>query len=244
MTRIADVLAETIAEAKFAKEYRIKNGKENPIAMISGYRGEHCVAMIAPLQMDRDVILRSARVAATGMSLDLISLAFEVYLSVDASRMQAPRINPFTGRPWEYGDMQRAAEDGHLGDGVIDEGITVAVYNRAGDVAMTTMPFRLGPNGSIEWLPEFGGDELNAQIGGGMHETLTDVMREQVLTQKREWREAAKSMTPETLFAIGDVSTAKVLLADCEVALQAEPGTERAGVFERSGVWKGNGRRP
>jgi hypothetical protein len=135
------------------KEDVAKDGPRDiaPYAVI--HRGEHPIAVVTMPLHERDTILLTASFCASAFAADSIGIVFETYQGVhDPLDPHRCEINPLTGKTWGPGEMDDAAKNHEgIAKGWLNECVSMAVADRAGDFAMTARPFSY-TEGRLVWL--------------------------------------------------------------------------------------------
>lgn len=243
--RMADVIAVETKEATCGHY-----GRRDIQPFIVAFRGEEPVAQVLLRRHVRDEILAVAGCMAAGFGADVISVTHEGFAATEVIEpgQEGRGINPMTGRRWDTGEMQDAAEN-HQGieKGWISECLNVMVVNRAGDVGLGVRKFGYVTTafGSqrLSWRDEDPGDTWlqttaeGARARGTMVAYLARIMLDPTIAQQ------AERMIPGILerFTIDqrDVVIAEYLhqVADCQVVLYCTSDDQaRRDAFQGRGV--------
>lgn len=142
MSESLDLLAHS---ATATKEYACRRRARTIAPFVVATRGDDPLALVTIKRHDPQVILRAAGVCANGYDADLIGLVFETWHAFVGG-------NPITGQPWKSGEMQLVAEqhDG-IGQGIVSEAVCCMAANRAGDVGVRYLPFRMVGDRHVSW---------------------------------------------------------------------------------------------
>lgn len=240
MTTLREKLDASVEHVRYLKTERVKSARrrnETDIhAVVEGWRGDERVVVLMPSQIARDVALNAARIVALGFGADAISLTTEGWAvagsAATGATEESVKTNPFTGRPWGPGDMQRAVEQhGALTSGLIRETLTTFVVNRAGDMVGTASPYRIVEGKGyrpfhVEWDendPAFGrildDREEGSRAEGVVPEALVRFMNEADLSTRAarfgdlfsSLAEADRLTNPSAVRAAMDVAVVKAL---------------------------------
>ncbi len=128
------------------KAWSLKRGEPSIAPFIVIERGGEPISQVVVRQHQRDMILGVVSFCAAGFDADRMGVLFETYGSTH-------RRNPLTGRDWDAGDMDELASkhDG-ITKGWVHEALTILAVNRAGDVGMLQLPFRIvGIKQHLSW---------------------------------------------------------------------------------------------
>jgi len=239
MATLRDVLDRAVIGARHVKEdlARAETGGNADLSnMLMVYRGDSLVCYVYPeASQNRDALLDCAWAAAIGFEADVLALVFESW------RATTP-INPRTGQAWGEREMQEFADhyDG-VAAGVIQDCVSVAVYNRAGDMLMGMLPYRLGHR-KVVW----GEEAFFSSEGGILHERMSRIMSTESATQTMAQSGVTPAMfglTFEEAQAHTDCALAKMLarltpapngFPKAQVALAWLPGSVREAVIRSS----------
>lgn len=234
------IMDEVCEHARRVKDATARRGEDMHWTILVHRAGQK-VAILQPDIDERDALLLLANVAAFGFDADVLALVMESWGSDSPT-------NPRTGKPWEHGDMNDLVSN-HRGieHGWVTEGITVQVVNRAGDIRVRGLSFRRGYN-KVVWSTPTDLDDTDPHkvVVGVMPDELRNIMLRPSIISKalREGKTAAElGMTIERMYATSDARLTLFLTgADpaappgfprARVTLSAEPGSERAEVFDR-----------
>lgn len=241
MTTLAEALTDACDAAQGLKEALVlrggRGGNTDMTGAILVYRGDTMVAVVSPEHVDRDLMLAGVRMAAIGMCPDLVAIVQETYHS-------ELRKNPRTRKAWRPGEMQALAEQHNgLDRGWVAEALTVMACNRAGDISMRVLPYRV--NGTaVRWLPdvlppEQPGDEA-PRFSGVVPDSIRASMEEPDIMQQvraNGMQEMIDELGFERAQAHADVAFARFLTdppgkhGRYQVVLSAQEGTERFDVI-------------
>lgn len=186
--KIADVLEEQAKWARQRKEDTVAESHDTDRPdvppWLTGWRGDHPVISMMPVNGDRDIILHAAHIMTRAFGCDVVATNNETWMATDAAN------NPLTGKRWEHGEMEDVAlnHDG-LAKGWITEAMTLMVVNRAGDIATAILRFvttqHTNALGITSWTIEWGeesrwtsDDVADGQVTGLIPETLVEFMNE------------------------------------------------------------------
>jgi hypothetical protein len=211
---------EVVAERTRDKDF---DDRPDIAPQLVGWRGDHTVALMMPVNGAREIILRAARILAVGFGCDVIAVTTEGWGATD------PEKNPVTGKPWEHGEMEDVAlnHDG-LAKGWITEFLSTTVVNRAGDVTMGLQRFKVDLKtnalGIRRWQLAFDESETGrvvttseeAAAGGYIVEELIAYMNEpdvltEGMTKHPEFQAIAREMVQADETDVDDIRT----VADC-----------------------------
>lgn len=227
---LADVQAVSVAVAKDAKAEAVRltgarRGSDIRPELVC-YRGEDPVAMVLLRDHVRDEILHMFQLCAAGFAADSIATIFETFAA--PSLLPGRALNPRTGQPWTDGGMQYEVEHHQaLERGWVVEAVTVTTVNRAGDAAMTTLPYHYDRSGLV-WDEA---EPLGAPTGRMIRTMVKAMNTPPAELVVREL--AARSTIDER-----DTWTADLLMANAEcvvalVALSDDP--DRIATIDRGG---------
>lgn len=196
------------------------------------FRGDDMIALIFMHSIDRDRMLHVGRIAANGFDADLIVFAMETFHSEIEN-------NPITGERWGPREMQLVAEK-HRGRerGWIVDSLLVTVANRAGDLELAELVYRIGHRGKVVWDKRRTTIEDACEVGGMVPEVIRAMMLEPGMgvLMERHGRSTGvmDGMSAEEIRARIDIVTAELIHdRDATVALNiGEPGSERFKLFE------------
>jgi hypothetical protein len=254
--RIEDAARKIAAYVREEKEGWLRGlnqpGKRTDIPMlVTGYRVDDPVVTIRPSEIDRDIALYAARIAAIGFGCDLLALSTESWHPVEEHRLK----NPYTGKPWgeTARSMQQAAnEHDALAKGVLVESLFTTVVNRAGDVVSVMQDYRIDvkinalgiARYGIEWLEAeplvMDSRDENSQVSGIIPESMIEYMNSptiQHLLAKFGLSGADFDLNPVQTQAHIDCATVKQLIR--EHAIEAaiilmSDDPQRTEVIDRS----------
>ncbi len=188
--KLDEVLDLAVAEARRVKEHVCRKRPSDIKAMVDVLRGDELIAAVVVGQHERDEILRVFRGCAIGFDADTLALTHESYASAtrlpadldhlteqDEEDIERSRINPLTGQPWGPGEMQEAAiHHGGLEKGWVHEVLSISCANRAGDIAVTMLPYRYASR-HVVW-----GERLDMPAGMRAEGTMPEAMVEAMNT--------------------------------------------------------------
>lgn len=232
MTTLEETVDKTLEIVRDLKQDMVTAGEENTdlATTLLALRGENLVAIAQPPAINRDQMLQTAQMMATGFAPDLLVVVFETFHTTH-------RTNPFTGNEWQHGEMQTLIEE-HDGraKGWVDDALLVCAYNRAGDSLVQWLPYRIEGT-AMHWgqPPENEGRNFS----GAVHETMLRSMIQPTLDATMF---AATGLTgadfdldAEQTIAHTDCAVVKIL-ADFGilVALWAKKGSEREQIIKNS----------
>lgn len=201
------------------------------------FRGGHMVALVMPEHIDRDLMLAGVDMCAFGFSADVIAVVQEAYFALGPEGPLG--MNPLTGKPWQNGEMGDVAEN-HQGRerGWVTDTLLVFAANRAGDVGLRTLPYRVA-GADLEWLEDPSAGKDDALVSGYIPEFVREVMAKPTLMQDQIASPMAAELGIDVALAHQDLAMARFLgdppgdRPGYTVALSAEPGTVRAQIFQR-----------
>lgn len=263
--KIADVLEEQIRWARERKEGAVAESHDTDRPdvppWLTGWRGDHPVISMMPVNGDRNIVLHAAKIMAVAFGCDIVSTNNETWMAVDAAR------NPVTGEEWGHGEMEDVAlhHDG-LAKGWITEAMTLMVVNRAGDMATAILRFTVTPHtnalGITSWSIEWGKEERwtseetdRGSVMGVIPETLIEFMNEpDLMTQAMQdpiGQQMAAGLSLEEQRAHADCAVIKMLprFGFEGAAMLMSDNPERQAVIEDSlagnpwlyDIWKVDG---
>lgn len=179
-------------------------------AMMVAFRGLDTVAIVELTAAGRGDLVYVAHLMAGGYGADVLAFVTDTYTTTH-------RVNPLTGREWEANDMDTLArEHDGIAKGWVSDAMMAHVINRAGDQAVTSMPYRI-VDGEHVWgevsrlLP----DDEGRTVGGALSEGFADAMGAPQLAVVLE-RMRGSSTSEAVLAAGGDPETTRAVL-DCGV---------------------------
>lgn len=204
------------------------------------YRGDEQVAIGFQHDVHRDGMLALARACTGGYRADTTALSMETFHS------ELPH-NPLTGEHWGPNEMQDVAFH-HQGreKGWVTDSLYVTVYNRAGDVAGASLPYRRHRR-RVEWLetPDLAGGKFSGRV----HDFMLRVMREadvhQAMVRTGVDPVALGHWSAEQAEHRMDCIVTREILAhgpDAHIALCAKAGSVREQVIKEmlpgQGTWR------
>lgn len=233
---IQEAMRRATAHARTVKEEHVRRvkgkvGRTDIMTFIEFYRGDDVVAVLWH-QPDRDTMLDAVWLGAAGFSADVVAVTMETFHTTLSE-------NPVTGRTWGSGEMAEvAAEHDGLAKGWVVETLVTEVANRAGDSRQVLQGYVIAGR-TVEWVDEQDSEEMGAEVGGVVPETILAAMNNASLAQEI----ARLEITPDRLGLSGermqthaDIATVKVLEAKLGhaypmVMLWAPPGSVRAQII-------------
>lgn len=251
MTSIQEHVDRAVAAARSVKEDRVMawHGPDDPIDIVTTmlvFRRDEYIATVFLREGGRDPLLAAAHGLIFGFAADVFAVVNETY----KTRIE---FNPLTGKHWEPGEMQQAAEqhDG-IAKGWVSESLQVLVVNRQGELGSANIgyvlrrvesPLGLGWSCLIDWPADEGWNDEKVVVGGFIPDMLREFMAEpgfdEKLRQEPYLAAIAATMTDEQVMAHHDAAVVKSLtqhpsMPEIALALVCEPGTERAAILEES----------
>lgn len=112
-----------------------RGGISDMTPMIEGYRDGEMIAMVQPLQINRDDALSALPLLVGGLALDAVVLCLDSHYTTSPT-------NPTTGKPWGPGEMQKACdEDGLCSTQIITDCLMVIEQHRDGYHRQVALPY-------------------------------------------------------------------------------------------------------
>lgn len=232
--QIHDLITAASESTRRVKERACREGHCDINPMIEVWRGADPVAIVSLSDHDRDEILSTAAVCASGFDADAIAIAFEGYAGVGTA-FRSPNINPMTGKRWRDQEMQEVVQK-HNGIAMkwVTETVVVTVVNRAGDLATTCQPYVYSPQQGVTWGKAKDMSTMNPNwTARGL---VPEVMVEMMLAP------SGGSMVPYSDVpmerAVRDAQTAQWISSErCAVALYTDvQDTDRINVISKIGT--------
>jgi hypothetical protein len=164
--------------ARATKAAITKKGPRDLAPYVVAHRGEHPVGVVTIPKHDPALILQVAGFCANAFDADNIGIVFETYQSAHGPDESMWNINPMTGRMWVQGEMDEAVKHHDaIGKGWINEAVSLAVINRAGDYGMTVLPFKYVGNKYLHWLDEQGWSTKDDKVADATTGYFPETMR-------------------------------------------------------------------
>lgn len=169
---LEDLAYEMNETMKNLKEAYVKEHPESPdlLTYIQYYRGDEMVAVMAH-GADRETMMEMGEKGRFCFSADRVVMVYEGYVTLKG-------INPYTGDPWEPGDIQHAAEN----EGGLDRGVTVETvmcigFEEGHDVSILS-PYRIEGE-EVIWIDKLPEEIVSvAMVGGAIQEFFSEVMKD------------------------------------------------------------------
>lgn len=185
---LADVLERSVDDAKRIKEYVCRKGPHNIHRLVTWYRGAESIALAVMLESDRAQLLEVTGMGIFGFGADAVAIVSDAWMPAKPGAMDkrppdvlramsddelaAQNLHPITGKPLEYGDLNKLAEEGGLDKGYLVEALMIQATSRAGYQRGCITEFRYA-GGNLVW----GQERRMIDEGEG---TETDVMRGEI----------------------------------------------------------------
>lgn len=199
--RISEALEIAVTAGKFNREQIAIQQPGYPDAahgFVSGWRGDTPFGWAMLSRHDRDALLYLVRIFAAGFSCDVIALTNEAWFT-------ALNENPMTGERWGEQEMQSVV-DNHNGraKGWIQDSLSITVVNRAGDLAMQLLPFRIEGNRVIWDEPQAPYLSTNPsgtfRVSGIIPETMIKSMSIPEMDTRQDMPDVGHSFTQRRAF--------------------------------------------
>lgn len=188
---LADVLERSVDDAKRIKEYVCRKGPHNIHRLVTWYRGDESIALAVMLESDRDQLLEVTGMGIFGFGADAVAIVSDAWMpaspgatdrrhsdelrDLSDDELASMNLHPITGKPLEYGDLNKLADQGGLAKGWVVEALMTQATSRAGYQRGCISEFRYADR-NLLW----GQERRMIDEGKGSE---TDVMRGEISDQ-------------------------------------------------------------